>query len=182
MVQSFKQFLTERVVSIGINPEHEKFREQHRDEIHDMIHKAYKPLGGYAGHDSGSSEESKAIHADIDSSVIKATRRDGRLTAVNLYKKQHGRKSIASATDGSEQGKKDFVKTKIEDHEQKRAWGEVSGKVAHIHAKIGTPDIPASRAKELLGKEVTPHGDDVYYDRPIGGHVHTKKMVGHPQK
>lgn len=182
MTLSFSQFITERVLSIGLKDDHEKFREQHRDEIHDMIRTAYKPIGGYAGHESGSDKESKAIHDDISSSVIKATKRDGKVTAVNLYKKQHGRKSIASATDGSDQGKKDFMKTKIEDHEQKRAWGEVSGKVSHIHSKIGTPDIPSSRAKELLGKDVAPHDDGVHYDRTIGGHMHTKKMVGHPKK
>lgn len=178
---SFQDFLTERVLSIGLNPEHDQHRETHRNEIHDMIHHAYKTIGGYAGHESGSKEESKAIHDDISSSVIKATKRGDKVTAVNLYKKQHGRKSIASATDGTEQGKKDFMKTKIEDHEQKRAWGEVSGKVSHIHSKIGTPDIPAHRAKELLGKDVQPHADGTHYDRKIGGHMHTKKMVGHPK-
>lgn len=180
---TFKQFMTEHVLSIGLNANHEKFREKHRQEIHDMIHKAYShpDLGGYNGHKSGSAEESKAIHDDITSSVIKATKRKGKITSVNLYKKQHGRKSIASATDGSEQGKKDFMKTKLEDHEKKRAWGEVSGKVAHIHKKIGTPDIPSSRAKQLLNKDVVRHADDVHYDRQIGGHMHTKKLVGHPK-
>ena len=182
MLLSFSDFLVERVLSIGLNDDHEKHREKHRDEIHDMIHKAYQPIGGYGGHESGSEKESKAIHDDISASVIKATKRDGKISAVNLYKKQHGRKSIASATDGTEQGKKDFIKTKLEDHEQKRAWGEVSGKVAHLHSKIGTPDIPSSRAKELLGKDVKPHDDGVQYDRAIGGHMHTKKMVGHPKK
>lgn len=180
-MQTFTEFITEHVLSIGLNDNHDRFREQHRGEFHDLIQKAYKPIGGYAGHKSGSESESKAIHDDISSSVIKATKRDGKITAVNLYKKQHGRKSIASASDGTDQGKKDYLKTKIEDHEMKRAWGEVSGKVAHIHSKIGTPDIPSSRAKELLGKDVKPHADGVHYDRAIGGEVHTKKMVGHPK-
>lgn len=180
---TFKQYLTEHVLSIGLNPAHDKFREHHRQQIHDMIQKAYShpDLGGYGGLKSGSAEESEAIHKDISSSVIKAVARDGKITSVNLYKKQHGRKSIASATDGTEQGKKDFMKTKIEDNEMKRAWGEVSGKVEHIHKKIGSPDIPASRAGELLGKEVTPHEDGVHYDRKIGADMHTKKMVGHPK-
>ena len=146
---SFKNFLLERVLSIGLNPDHERFRDQHRNEIHDMIRKSYSPIGGYAGFSSGSEEESKAIHSDISNSVIKAVKRDGKITALNLYKKQHGRKSIASATDGSDQGKKDYLKTKLEDHEQKRAWGEVSGAVEHISKKLGVPGIPSSRAQEL---------------------------------
>lgn len=178
---NFKQFINEHVLSIGLKDAHEKYREQHRDEIHDMIHHAYKPIGGYGGHESGSREESKSIHDDISSSVIKATKRDGKITSVNLYKKKHGLKSIAAATDGTTQGKKDFVKNKTEDHKQKRAWAEVSGKVAHIMSKIGAPEIPASRAKELMGKDVKPHEDGIHYDRNIGGHMHTKKIVGYPK-
>lgn len=185
-MHTFKEYLSEellneRVLSIGLNPEHEKHRETHRKEIHDMIHHAYSSIGGYGGHKSGSEEESKAIHHDISSSVIKATKRDGKITAVNMYKKQHGRKSIAAATDTTAQGKDDLKKTKLEDHEHKRAWGEVSGKVAHLHSKLGTPDIPAHRAKELLGKDVKHHDDGVHYDRKIGDQMHTKKMVGHPK-
>ena len=176
-----EEVLEERVISPGFNKDHEHHREKHRGEMHDMIHKAYKSLDGYAGQKSGSKEESKAIHHDITHSAIKAVKRNGKLSAVALYKKQHGRKSIASATDGSEQGKKDFVKTKVEDHEHKRAWGEVSGKVASIHKKIGTPDIPSSRAKELTGKDVKRHADGVHYDRKIGDTIHTKKIVGHPK-
>jgi len=179
---SFKNFLLERVLSIGLNPDHERFRDQHRNEIHDMIRKSYSPIGGYAGFSSGSEEESKAIHSDISNSVIKAVKRDGKITALNLYKKQHGRKSIASATDGSDQGKKDYLKTKLEDHEQKRAWGEVSGAVEHISKKLGVPGIPSSRAQELLGKEVDKDPEDEYhYTRKIGGTFHRKMMVGHPK-
>lgn len=44
---SFKSFITEKVLSIGLNPEHEKFRTNHRDQIHSIIHKSYKDIGGY---------------------------------------------------------------------------------------------------------------------------------------
>lgn len=177
-----EEYLEERVLSIGLNPSHEKHRETHRGHIHDMIHHAYKSIGGYGGHASGSKKESDAIHDDISHSVIKAVKRNGKLSSVNLYKKQHGRKSIASATDGTAQGKKDFMKTKLEDHEHKRAWGEVSGKVASIHKKLGTPDIPSKKAGKLLGKKIKPHADGVHYDRKLGDKMHTKKMVGHPKE
>lgn len=53
-MQNFKSFLaeqellSEKVLSIGINPAHEVHREKHRQEIHDMIHKAYSDpkIGG----------------------------------------------------------------------------------------------------------------------------------------
>ena len=40
---SFKDFmLMERVLSPGLNPSHEKYREQHRNEIHDILRNSYK--------------------------------------------------------------------------------------------------------------------------------------------
>lgn len=180
---TFTQYLEEKVLSIGLNPEHEKHREKHREEIHHLITKSYAAEDGYGGHASGSKEESDAIHHDITHSKIKAIKRDGKITAVNLYKDQHGRKSIASGTNGTEQGKKDWKKIKQEDHEQKRAWGEVSHKVQHIQTKMGVPKIPSSKAKELLGKDVIPtQGDEHEYTRKIGSAMHKKVMMGHPKK
>lgn len=181
---TFSAFLQERVLSIGLNPKHEQHREKYRQQMHDMIQKAYShpDIGGYGGHKSGSKEESDAIHDDITHSVIKAVRRDGKLSAVNLYKKKHGLKSIASATDETKQGKADWKKTKLEDHEKKRAWGETSGSVEHLQTKMGVPKIPSSRAKELLGKDVKPvEGDPHKYVRKIGSHDHEKVMMGHPK-
>ena len=82
-----EEYLEERVLSIGINKDHEHHREKHRGEMHDMLHKAYKPLGGYSGKKSGSKQESEAIHHDISHSAIKAVKRGGKLSAVALYKK-----------------------------------------------------------------------------------------------
>ena len=179
-----EQVLSEHILSIGLNDKHEGDRENHRNEIHQMIHRAYAhpDIGGYGGAESGSKEESDAIHHDITHSVIKATKRNGKITAVNLYKKQHGRKSIASATDNSEQGKKDWMKTKLEDHEQKRAWGEVSGKAEHLQKKLGVPVIPANHVGKLLGKDVKIQHDGESYSRTIGGQEHTKVAMGHPEK
>ena len=180
---TFKNYIVEKVLSIGLNPKHDKFREQHRQEMHDMIQKSYKPIGGYLGLQSGSKEESDAIHGDISKSIIKATRRDGKITALNMYKKQHGRKSITSATDGTDRGKKDWMKTKLEDHEQKRAWGEVSGAPEHIQRKLGVPVVPASKASKLLGKKVERiKGDKERYSREIAGHPHVKVIMGYPKQ
>lgn len=179
---SFTAFLNEHVLSIGFNPKHEKFREQHRQEIHDLMHHAYKGIGGYSGHASGSDAESKAIHDDISQHKIKAVTRNGKISAVNIYKAQHGRKLVAAASDGTKQGKSDWQKISTEDHQHKRAWGEVSGAVEHIHKKIGFPKIPSSKAKKLLNKDVTPTpGDEHEYSRKIGDEIHKKTMMGHPK-
>lgn len=178
---SYKQFIAEHVLSIGLNPDHEKYREKHRQEIHDMLHHAYKNIGGYSGKASGSKEESDSIHHDITHSLIKATKREGKLSSVNLYKAQHGRKSIAAATDATPKGKEDFIQGKKEDHHQKRAWAEVSGAVEKISDRLGVPKIPNHMAAKLLGKTVTPSADKYHYTRQIGDHPHEKVMIGHPK-
>ena len=182
-MKSFKEYIVEKVLSIGINPTHEHFREIHRKEIHDMIHKSYKDIGGYGGHESGSKEESDAIHHDINHSLIKATKRNGKLTAVSIYKKTHGRKLIAAGSDGTKQGSADFKKTNLEDNTQKRSWAEVSGAVEKISRDQGFPEVSSDKADTLLkGKKITKEKGSNYYTRDIGGKPHKKIMLGHPKQ
>lgn len=178
---TFHQFLSEHVVSIGFNSEQEHMREKHRDGIHDLLRSAYKNMDGYLGKGSGTKEESEAIHNAITDNNIKAVIRNGKVSAVNLYKNRFGRKSIASASDGSIQGKKDYIKIKTEDNVHKRAWGEVSGKVEHILRKIGTPQIPADKAEHLTGDKVEILPGNTHYKRNIGDSKYTKTILGHPK-
>lgn len=177
---SFQKFLNEHVLSIGLNPKHEHFREKHRSEFHNILQKSYEPVGGYGGLGSGSKEESESIHHDLTHHIIKATKRGDKITALSIYKNQHGRKSIAIGTDGSEQGKKDFRKTSEEDHHQKRAWSEVSDKPLAIKRKMGYPEISSQHAERLTGKKVTITGPTTY-KRSIGNLEKEKVIVGHPK-
>jgi hypothetical protein len=180
---TFKEFLAERVLSIGINPEHEQLRSRYTDEIAELLLRTYSTLdGGYAGMGVGTSAEREAVLGDISSSMIKVVTRDGRVSACTLYRDKFGRKSIASATDGSTQGKLDLRMIKSEDHREQRAWGEVSGAMEHMAKKMGVPSIPASEVPSLTGKEVTPHPDGVHYDRRIGNDIHTKMAIGYPKR
>lgn len=186
-MKTFRQFsqelLSERVLSIGINPDHEPHREKHRQEMHDILRKSYESIGGYSGLPSGSKEESDSIHNDISNSLIKATKRNGKISSVSVYKRQHGRKAVAIGTDGTPQGKKDFLKTAIEDNEHKRAWGEFSGAIEHIGKKIGMPVVPANKAKELTGKsDIEPDEDQQHYTRKIGSERRRKIIMGHPKQ
>lgn len=183
IMQTFSQFiLTERVLSIGLNPNHEKYRNHHRQELHDMLRHSYKTIGGYGGHASGSEDESKAIHNDINNSAIKAIRRNGRITAAKFYKLQHGRKGIGLGTDSSDQGKTDVKKIMKDDHAQKRSWAELSGAPEHLSRKMGVPVVPNNMAHKLIGKpDIEAEPDGEHYSRKIGQHRHTKVIMGHPK-
>jgi hypothetical protein len=180
---SFIEYLSEHVISIGINSNHEHLRNKHHQEIHDLIQKSYSGVeGGYGGHGSGTKKESDSIHDDIHSSLIKAIKRNGKITAVNLYKDRHGRKSIAVGTDGTDQGKKDLLKIKLDDDKMERSWGEVSGKMEHLANKLGSPKVPNSKAAKLIGKDVETDPDGEHYTRDIGGSKKRKVIVGFPKE
>lgn len=183
MTISFNQYITERFVTIGFKPEQEHHREKFRDQIHSIIKGSYKELDGYGGLGHGSEEEHKTIHQDISNAgTIKLVHRDGKVTAVTMYKKTHGRKLIAAGSDGSEHGKRDFMKIAIEDNLHKRSWGEFSGPLEKVLTRIGVPRLSSKNAERLLpGKKITPSPDDPnYYSRSIGDKEHQKVIMGHP--
>lgn len=179
-MKTFSQYLQEHILSIGLNPEHEKHREKHREAIHNILRSSYKDIGGYGGAGSGSEKESEAIHHDITHSSIKAVVRNGKVTAASLYKKSHGRKNISLGSDGTAQGKKDVKHTSQEDITHKRAWGEYSGGAEKLKRGQNAPIVHPSHAERLTGKKATPV-DSEYYKRDIGGHEHKKVIFGHPK-
>lgn len=178
---SFLEFMTEHVLSIGINPKHEPYREALRPEIHDILRKSYETIGGYSGLPSGSEDESKSIHSDISHSMMKVVTRDGKVSSVVLYKPQHGRKAIAVGTASSKRAKMDYKKTAEDDIKQKRSWAEVSGAPEAIQRKLGAPTVPSSEAEGLLGKKVRLINRE-RYARMIGGSEKEKVIMGHPKR
>lgn len=177
---TFLQFIKEHVISVGYNPKHEKHREIHRDEIHNILHKSYAKIGGYSGLGSGSDEEHKSIHHDISHQDMKIVKKDGKAVAVTIYKKSHGRKAIALGHNGTKEGSEGITKITGEDHAQKRAWAETSGKASAFFKKLGHPPIPTDTVKHKLlpDKKITKTGEHTY-KREIGGHEHEKEALGH---
>jgi hypothetical protein len=116
----------------------------------------------------------------LDSSLIKAVKRDGKISSVRLYKNSFGRKAIAAGTDGTPQGKTDYKKINHEDHTQKRAWGEISGVPEIINKKMGVPYVHAKHAEKLLNKPVDITGEFTY-KRQLGKEKHEKSIMGHPK-
>ena len=182
----YREIILERIISVGLNPDHAKYTNHYKDQLVSMISKAYAPAGGYSGIPSGTPEEVLAILTDLynDQHIIKIYTRGSIPTAVTIYKKTtSGRKRIATASNGQPNGKKDVIALLQDDNTEKRAWSEVSGAMEKLTTKLGYPPVPAEKTSELLpGKEIIKIHDDVmHYDRVIGGHVHTKMLAGHPK-
>jgi hypothetical protein len=173
--------LNERFISVGINPKDEKYREKYRDQLITMLQNSYKDINGYGGI-SDKDEELKSINNDISNSAIKMVERNGVITATLIYKLNHGRKSIAVATNGTKEGKSDLMKIIDDDKKMQRSWGEFSGAIEHILRKKDFPLIKPERIKNLTGKKIQldPESPD-HYHRDIGGYSHRKIGLGYPK-
>lgn len=181
-MKSFLEYQKEHVISIGLNPKHDHYREKLRGQIHSVLQKSYSNVpGGYGGHGSGSDKEREAIHNDITNSAhIKATTRNGQVTHATLYKKQAGRKIIALGTNGTDQGKHDLQQNQKDDNKMKRAWGEFSDRAEGSYRKAGFPQVHTKNASSLTKKKVTVKNSEKY-SRSIGGHDHEKTILGYPK-
>ena len=148
----------------------EKFK--YAAEVWDLLQSSYIKTGGFK------SASSVAELID-DSGLWKLVTRDGKVTAVGIYKDKFGRKGIASGTDGSTQGKKDYMMIKSEDVKHKRSWSEVSGAPEKIMTKLGAKPIPNKYAHALTGKHIIElNRDGFHYTRLIAGHPHEKVIMG----
>lgn len=160
--------LTERVMNLHTPTAKEKFV----DAVWNIMQRSYEKLGGFK---SVSSPEEMINN----SGLWKLVRRDGEITSANLYKDQFGRKSFASGTNGTEQGKRDYLMIKNDDLRLHRAWAEVSGPVEKILKRSGAFPIPSKFAASLTDKEILEYNDDGYhYTRLIAGHPHEKIIYG----
>jgi hypothetical protein len=177
---TFQQYLTERFITT----QDSSAKEKHLPDLIDHYKKSYSNLdGGYGGHGAGTDREHHAIVSDIMNPhhIVKIHKKDGKVLSSTIYKKQHGRKMIAASTNGTTEGKHSLMGVLSDDHTQKRAWGELSGALAHVAKKHGWPNVHNSQAGSLTGKEILRHDPNgEHYDRLIGGERHTKSIHGHP--
>lgn len=189
-MQSFSSYLAEAFVNLL--PHHEDQKHAHKKEVFDLVQKAYESQGGIHGNGFKSPDDMvKNIH------MWKMHKKDGKVKAVTLYKDSgNGRKRVAVATDGSDEGKTAASKMMTDDFTRSRAHAEVSGKSlsflkkhvnvkdhAHsfeyakaYHAKAGDHvERPADDDPEVVRH---PELKDHFYVRKIGGQNHTKLMMG----
>lgn len=147
-------------------------KRKYADVVWDMLTKSYVKAGGF--------KSARDVEDLInDSSLWKLSRKDGRIIAVSVYKDKFGRKAIASGTDGTSEGKQEFVRMMVSDIIQNRAWAEVSGAAEHLKIKHGATPVPNRYAAMLTGKDILSYNPDGYhYTRLIAGEPHEKMIVG----
>src|ERR1700741_3909740 len=146
------EFLTEHIVNL-LTPQD---KQKYAIVVWDLLQQSYAPAGGF--HSAASPEE-----LITKSGLWKLMRRDGKITVAAIYRDQNGRKSIAAGTDGSQQGKKDYMAIKNADVSMNRAWAEVSGAPEKILLRSGAKPIPAKFAPLLTGKEIVEYNPDGFH-------------------
>lgn len=169
---------------------------KYSQEIWDMLQRSYKPVGGI--HGNGFRDIDDMIQSNH---MFKIGLRGGNPVMVSIYKdKDGGRKKVALGTDGSREGivmARDSLKAELFTG---RAYGEFSGPVFGAAKKMFPPEVlttflvPAKDVSAMINKEITiGAGPDMktmgendpysqyYYQREIGGELHTKIAYGDPQ-
>jgi len=165
-----KEILQERILNLTSPAEKQKYV----DIVWDMLQKSYANVGGFL------SAADKQTLIDTTSLWKLVRRNKNEITAVNLYRDQFGKKTMASGTNGTRQGLIDYRTLKNDDARLKRSWCEASGPVEKMLDKTpGMNPIPNKYAAYLTGKEILSLNDDGYhYTRMIMGEPHQKKLYG----
>ena len=178
--------LVERFVNLlGDDPEKDKYV----DVVWDMITKSYARIGGIQGKGFSSKE-------DLINNIPfwKLVRKDGDIVAGAFYRDKEGRKRVAVATNGTDTGKVALASIMANDFD--RAYFEVSDpSLGFMIKQVGLDFVQGyarsvEQAQQISGDELqAPPADDPhvvkypslannFYQRDIGGHMHTKIMLG----
>ena len=193
-MHTFKKFLQERFINLLHD---DPRKQQYAAEVHGMLQKAYEKIGGIQGSGFRSPED---MIKNIP--MWKLHKRGGKIRGAVLYKDTNGRKSVATATDGSEEGKKGVAEIYRDDVLRGRAYGERSASALSFTKKVVGAEhlkkhiIPYEHVQKTLGGDVEirrppeddpeiqrhPEFRDHFYQRQIGDHWHTKLMFGTPGK
>jgi len=178
--------LVERFVNLlGDDPEKDKYV----DVVWDMITKSYARIGGIQG--KGFSTKEDLIN---NIPFWKLVRKDGDIVAGAFYRDKEGRKRVAVATNGTDTGKVALASIMANDFD--RAYFEVSDpSLGFMIKQVGLDFVQGyarsvEQAQQISGDELqAPPANDPhvvkypslannFYQRDIGGHMHTKIMLG----
>lgn len=177
-----KELLIERILNLHTEEEKAKYAAR----VWKLLQKSYQKMGGFKS--AANKEELVTIPG-----YWKLVKRNGKITAVNLYRKIPQTSTYKVYASGAEttpdketklpkstpQGLADYTMLKQSDIKQKRAWAEVSGPAEKHAKKLGGKPIPNKYAAYLTGKEIIElNPDEYHYTRLIMGEPHEKIMYG----
>jgi hypothetical protein len=164
-----KELLVERV----INAFDEKTKLHYGQEVWDIMQRSYASVpGGF-----GTADDIPDLIKKGD--LWKLVIRNGEVTAACIYRDQFGRKAVASGTNGTIQGLRDYKMIKSEDQKFQRSWAEVSGKPEAAMIKAGFKPLPHKFAAILCKKPIIEYNPDgFHYSRMIAGDLHEKIIYG----
>ena len=159
-------------------------------EMFNLIATAYATLGGHAKIKSPADVfsdpdwnfwEGVDIHGSPDFDLV-----------MFGSKTRYGIKFAGVGHDGSSQAKREYISSRGKDLKKLGFYVEVSGKIANILIKDYRVPVVDNKAEieKVIGKDVEFVGKnpedpgapgDAWYVRTIGGHKHTKILLGRPR-
>lgn len=184
------QYITEHFINAVSKDEIKDIMDKYGEQILQIIDDGYRDIGGAIGFDTKE-------HIIQESDFVKLYRKDGKIYAVVFYaKKRHPNQDAAILKDdrtknfgrkicccAAKKGYGEYLAKIIKEDfklTNRNVWGEFSGKMATMCLKCGALPIPNTVAQSILSNKIfTDLKDDgFFYTREIGGHKHTKILMG----
>ena len=184
-------FLTENFKNLFSVDDKEKWAEQ----AFAQLQATYGPIGGLHGNGFSSIEDFKK-----NIPFWKLSVKGDKIIAAVFYKDKAGRKCVAVCQDGSKEGKTALAEIMSADLKRGRSYIEVSGGALgflvklHGHEELKKYAIPVSVLEKEMGDDLKavplsdpdlrkhPELKDYFYQRQIGGELHTKIALGQTGK
>jgi hypothetical protein len=186
----FAEFLNEKYLNLFTNTKDVISRNEYKDEVYELLQRAYKDIGGIKGNGFNSADDMVK-----NMPFWKIAKVKGKIVAIILYKDKNGRKAVAMATDGSRDGilkLKDILKNELS-----RSYMEASSNALRFAIKFLGVELLKKYAisiddvKQLLHDDEILEGSekyktdypdlaDYFYSRKIGSSIETKIMIGTP--
>ena len=183
--------LTENFKNLFSANDKEKWAEQ----AFAQLQATYGPIGGLHGNGFSSIEDFKT-----NIPFWKLSVKNGKIIAAAFYKDKAGRKCVAVSQDGTKEGKAALAEIMSADLKHGRSYIEVSGGALgflvklHGHEELKKYAVPVPILRKEMGDDLhtVPESDpdlkkypelkDYFYQRMIGGELHTKIALGRTGK
>jgi hypothetical protein len=156
-------------------------RQKYAQQLFNMLTVAYESIGGIKGSGFNSPQDMVDVIP-----MWKLSRQGDTIKAAMLYKDKHGRKMVALATDGTQEGKMHLARMVKEEDSQQRSYTELSARALVFYKKmlgeegLDAVTTPSREAVKILKLNPDEYKiiSDTEYQRLFQGEWITKRMVG----